>query len=319
VTRAFEMIEVAKKAGCNAVKFQTFRVADLVVDPELTYTYKAQGEEITESMLDLFSRYELKREDWFKIKEYCNRLNITFLSTPQNYSDLELLLDVGIEAIKVGSDDFNNTHLLKKYAQTDLPLILSTGMATEDEIEFSLNQVGVSDGYPVILLLCVSEYPAPLKNVNLNRITTLKSKYQNLVIGFSDHTEGSFASVVAIAKGATVIEKHFTLDKNLPGPDHWFSADPKELSDLVEKAKLGYLACGSGILNPSNEEMEMRKIARRSIVVLSDIRAGEPLTEKNIGLRRPGTGMEPKHYEQVLGKTARIDLRSGHILTWDDL
>jgi N,N'-diacetyllegionaminate synthase len=316
--KAFEMIKVAKDAGCNSVKFQTFKVNELIEDPNLTYTYKSQGKEVTESMLDLFTKYEFNEKQWFKIKERCVQEKIHFLSTPQNYSDLEILQKVGVDAIKVGSDDFNNVHLLKKYTQSKLPIILSTGMANEEEIQFSLEEVGALEGYPIILLLCVSQYPTPLEAANLSRLLTLKKKYPEIPIGFSDHTEGSFASTLAVANGAVFIEKHFTLDKDLPGPDHWFSSNPEELKELVENCHLAYRAMGSSELSPSKEEVEMRKLARRSVFVITDIKKGDLFTESNLGLRRPGTGIEPKDYESILGKQAKNNIDSGTLLSTKD-
>jgi N,N'-diacetyllegionaminate synthase len=319
IDKAFSMIEIAKKSGCDAVKFQTFSVEELILDPELTYTFKSQGKETTESMIDLFTKYELKEDDWFKIKEKCNLEKITFLSTPQNISDLEILLKVGIDAIKVGSDDFNNIHLIKKYTETKLPLILSSGMADCSEIFTTLNEIGALDGYPVIQLLCVSQYPTPLKDANLSRIKTLQNLLPNIPIGFSDHTEGSIASATAVALGAVFIEKHFTLDKNLPGPDHWFSADPKELHKLVEACHLAYECLGSAQLRPSKAEIDMRKIARRSIVAISDISKGEYFQEENIALRRPGTGLPPSYMNEVIGKKSKTNITKGTIISFSDL
>ncbi len=316
--KAYEMINIAKDVGCNSVKFQTFKASELIEDPNLTYTYKSQGKEVTESMLDLFTRYEFDEKQWLKIKDRCSQENIHFLSTPQNHSDLAILQKVGIDAIKVGSDDFNNVHLLKKYAKSKLPIVLSTGMANEEEIQFSLEEVGALEGYPVILLLCVSQYPTPLEVANLSRILTLKKKYPEIPIGFSDHTEGSFASTLAVANGAVFIEKHFTLDKDLPGPDHWFSSNPEELKELVENCHFAYRAMGSPELSLSKGEIEMRKLARRSVVAIADIKKGDRFTESNLGLRRPGIGIEPKNYENILGKEAKSNINSGTLLSAKD-
>ena len=159
------MIEEAKKIGLNAIKFQTFKAKEFCGDPSQTYTYKSHGKEITESMIEMFSRYEFSNDEWGKIKEKCNLEKITFLSTPQNYSDLELLLKLGIDAIKVGSDDLTNLPLLKKYSSTNLPIILSSGMSTLDEISDALNTIGFFDGYPTVLLVTTSQYPTPDKDV----------------------------------------------------------------------------------------------------------------------------------------------------------
>ena len=229
ISKALEMIEVAKKTGLNAIKFQTFKASEFIVDTTQTYTYKSQGKEITESMFEMFERCEFSKEEWHKIKRKCDQEKILFLSTPQNYSDLELLLDLDIKAIKVGSDDLTNLPLLKKFASTNLPIILSSGMSTLDEVSEALDTVGFFSGYPTILLITTSQYPTPPEDVNLMKFHTLSKKFPDLILGFSDHTIGPIASSLACVLGAVFFEKHFTLDCNLQGPDHWFSANPEQL------------------------------------------------------------------------------------------
>ncbi|HWY38480.1 MAG TPA: N-acetylneuraminate synthase family protein, partial [Bacteroidia bacterium] len=219
IEKAFEMISVAKRSGVDAVKFQTYKAAELVGDPAQMFTYRSQGKEITESMLEMFKRYEFNEEQWIKVKKKCDEENILFLSTPQNSSDLDILIKLGVPAIKVGSDDFTNLPLLKNYRKKNIPLILSCGMADLAEVHTSLTIAGAFDGHPVILLLCTSEYPTPPENVNLLKLQTLSAAFPDLILGFSDHTQGPLASSLAIAFGAVVFEKHFTLDHNLPGPD----------------------------------------------------------------------------------------------------
>lgn len=206
VNTAFRMIEAAKQAGVDAIKFQTFKADEFVGDPNQTYTYNSQGKEVTESMLEMFRRYEFSREEWFAIKEKCDAEKILFLSTPQNYSDLKLLLELGITAIKVGSDDFTNLPLLRSYADTGLPLIISCGMADLAEVYTSLNTVGAFNGYPVILLLCTSQYPTPENDVNLLKLRTLSNAFPHLSLGFSDHTQGSLASSLAVSFGACFLK-----------------------------------------------------------------------------------------------------------------
>ncbi|MEM4360382.1 MAG: N-acetylneuraminate synthase family protein, partial [Candidatus Bilamarchaeaceae archaeon] len=194
---AIEMIKSAKRAGAHAIKFQTFKAEEFIADPNLMYTYKSQGKTVTEPMIEMFKRYEFSREQWFKIKEKCDEVGIIFLSTPQNISDLELLLEIGVPAIKVGSDDLTNLALLEKYSKTNLPLIISCGMATISEVCEALETIGTFDGYPTILLICTSEYPTPPEDANLLRISTAKNLFPDLIVGFSDHTRGCIASCVA--------------------------------------------------------------------------------------------------------------------------
>jgi N,N'-diacetyllegionaminate synthase len=318
LAKAVEMIAVARAAGADAIKFQTFKAAEFVGDPAQTYSYRSQGKEVTESMLDMFRRYELRREAWFAIKAECDRQGIVFLSTPQNPTDLELLLEVGVPAVKVGSDDFTHLPLLRTYAATGLPLMLSCGMADLAEVYRSLETVGALDGYPAVLLLCTSQYPTPPADVNLAKLSTLRTAFPNLTLGFSDHTQGSLAATMAVAFGAAVFEKHFTLNRELPGPDHWFSETLESLADWANAIRSAHLCLGDPTVRPTQAELEMRKIARRSVVVTRNVARGETFTEANTALRRPGTGLAPEMLDTILGTVATRDLRAGEPLRYGD-
>ena len=311
VERAIEMVRSAKNADVSAIKFQTFKADEFISDSSLTYTYTSQGKSITEPQLDLFKRCELSQDDFYKIKKACDDEKIFFLSTPQNKSDLDFLLELGISAIKVGSDDFTNIPLLKYYSKTKLPIIVSCGMATLEEIEETLTAIGTLDGYPTALLLTTSEYPTPPQNVNLQKLKTLSKKFPGIPLGYSDHTQGNLASSIAISFGACIFEKHFTLDNSLPGPDHWFSSNPSNLKIWSDSIKTSYQMMGSNEILPTESEIKMKTIARRSIVALEDIDIGETLNEKNIGLRRPGDGLPPKLFEKLLGKKANKNYEIG--------
>lgn len=318
VKKALEMIRLARESGADAVKFQTFKAVEFVSDSGQTYTYKSQGKEVTESMLEMFQRYEFTPKEWRQIKDGCDREGILFLSTPQNRSDLEMLLEIGIPAVKVGSDDLTNLPLLRNYTETELPLILSCGMADLAEVYEALETVGALDGYPTILLLCTSQYPTPPNDVNLQKLKTLSSSFPMIVLGFSDHTQGYLAASLALALGAVVFEKHFTLDHNLPGPDHWFSADPVELKAWVEAIRTSREMMGTPIVRATRPEEEMKALARRSLVLLEDVAEGEQLNEKNLGLRRPGNGLPPAFVHMVYGKTATRTLPKGYVLQLGD-
>ena len=311
VERAIEMVRAAKNADVTAIKFQTFKADEFISDSSLLYTYTSQGKSITESQLDLFKRCELSHDDFYKIKKTCDDEKIIFLSTPQNKSDLDFLLELGISAIKIGSDDFTNIPLLKYYSKTKLPIIISCGMATLKEIEETLTAIGALDGYPTALLLTTSEYPTPPQNVNLQKLRTLSEKFPGIPLGYSDHTQGNLASSIAISFGACIFEKHFTLDNSLPGPDHWFSSNPSNLKVWSDSIKTSYQMMGSSEILPTESEIKMKTIARRSIVALEDIDIGETLNEKNIGLRRPGDGLPPKIFEKLLGKKANKNYEIG--------
>ena len=314
LSKALDMVHVAREAGVNAVKFQTFKAEEFCNDRTQLFTYYSQGQEVTESMLDMFSRYEFNRQEWLQIKHKCDDEGILFLSTPQNKSDLMLLLDLDISAIKVGSDDFINLPLLEEYATTKLPIILSCGMSDLAEVFHALESIGTFEGYPTILLLCTSQYPTPPEDVNLLKLKTLANTFPDLVLGISDHTQGILASSLAVGFGAVFFEKHFTLDNNLEGPDHWFSENPDNLKLWVQSIQKAYQMMGSALIRPTAQEIQMRKVARRSIVVLQLIKKGEQFTKQNLGAKRAGEGMSPSLLKDVLGKCASKDLVEGALL-----
>ena len=315
---AFKMIRLTKKCGIDAIKFQTFRAEEFIATPSLMYTYKSQGKKITESMLKMFKRYEFSRNEWFKIKQRCDDENILFLSTPQNPSDLDLLLELDISAIKIGSDDLTNMPLLKYYASTKLPIILSCGMSTLAEVKFALQTIGALKNYPTVLLVTTSQYPTPINDVNLLRFKTLSNSFPMIPFGFSDHTQGILAASLAVAFGATVFEKHFTLDHNMAGPDHWFSANPQELREWVNSIRKSYTMLGSPLVRPTQSEKKVIPIARRTIVALRNITKDETFNSTNIGLRRIGKGLPPALIEQIYGMKSTKKINKGSILERGD-
>ena len=314
IKKAFEMIELGKKSGLNAIKFQTFSADEFIANVSLTHTYFSQGKKITESQYNMFKQCEFSKEEWYKVKEKCDKEDILFLSTPENSSDLDLLLQIGIPAIKVGSDELINIPLLKEFAKTKLPIILSTGMCTLDEVAKSLNAIGALDDYPTILLVTTSEYPTPNESVNLLKFQTLAKNFPSIPLGFSDHTQGVLASSLACAMGASVFEKHFTLNHNMPGPDHWYSADPNELIQWVKSIRTSYIMMGSEEVKPTKSEEVLKITARRSIFAISEIKDGDEFSMKNIGLRRPGNGLAPEYFEMVLGKKSTKYFKKGEMV-----
>ena len=319
IIKAFEMIELAKKSELSAIKFQTFNADEFIANVSLTHTYFSQGKKITESQYDMFKRCEFSNEEWYQIKEKCDKEDILFLSTPENITDLDLLLEIGIPAIKVGSDELINIPLLKDFAKTKLPIILSSGMCTLDEVTKSLNAIGALDDYPTILLVTTSEYPTPDENVNLLKFKTLTKNFPNIPLGFSDHTQGVLASSSACVMGACVFEKHFTLSHNLPGPDHWFSADPNELMEWVKAIRTSYTMMGSEEIQPTVNEEKLKVSARRSIRALTDIAKGELFTKENIGFSRPGNGLPPKMIIKFFDQKAKHQITKGKLINFDDI
>lgn len=315
---AKEMISIAKQSGADAIKFQTFKAEEFVGDPNLTFTYQSQGKEVTESMLEMFRRYEFTPAEWQEIKTTCDATGILFLSTPQNPSDLELLLEIGVPALKVGSDDFTNLPLLKRYAAEKLPLMISCGMADMGEVYDALEATGAMSGSPVLLMLCTSQYPTPVEDANLLKLRTLAGAFPGLHLGFSDHTQGPYAAVASCALGASAFEKHFTLSHDLPGPDHWFSENPDSAAEWVKAIRTTHQLLGNPIVKPTASEIKMRRLARRSITALRDIVAGEVLNEENLGLRRPGDGLSPKLIEHFWMNKAKTAIPKGTQLKMGD-
>ena len=258
--RALAMVTAAKEAGCDAVKFATLK-ADEFCNPSHMITYKHEGEIVTEPEIEMFRRSELPDSAWITLKEECDRHGILFFSTPQNESDLKLLLDVGVPAIKIGSDDLTNLKLIASYASHNIPLIMSTGMADHTDIYAAANVARASGCDKLIFCVCTSEYPCPPEHANLARIGTLKRTFTH--IGFSDHTIGTDAAIIAATLGACYLETHFTLDNQLRGPDHAFSKDPKALKQWVDAIRNVRTMLGDWRVRPTDVEIAQRTQWRR--------------------------------------------------------
>ena len=316
---AKKMIREAKKSGCNAVKFQTFKAEEFITDKSLTYTYNSQGKEITEPQIDMFRRYEFEREEWKSIFNYCDEVDIIGFTTPQNKSDLDFILDIiDLKYLKVGSDDLTNLPLLEYYASKSIPMIISTGMSYEKEIEDAITTVKKAGCNDLTVLHCISSYPAPIEDVNMRKMLTIKDKF-DVKVGFSDHTTGYFSAIVSVSMGASIVEKHFTLSKDLPGPDHWFSATPEEMKDLVDNVRNVEIVLGAGDLVPTAKENEMRKICRRSIVARNNLSKGALLCMEDLDFKRPGTGIPPNKIGDLIGKRLTSDIHTNQLITMEHL
>lgn len=327
---AKKLIDVAAEAGADAVKFQTFSADELVCLEAPKADYQKNTTDAAESQWQMLKKLELKHKDHQVLASYCSEKGIAFLSTPFDFVSFDYLVEnFDMPYIKVSSGDLTNAPFLLKIAQSGKKIILSTGMATLGEIETALGVLAF--GYEnsleppseetfhkayiseegqkilkekVILLHCTTEYPAPLEDVNLKAMTTIKKAF-SLAVGYSDHTEGIAIPIAAVAYGAKVIEKHFTLDRTLPGPDHRASLDPDELKQMVQAIHQVEQAMGMGIKRPSSIELKNRSIARKSLVTKNAIKAGELFSKDNIAIKRPGTGISPIKYWQILGKQAK--------------
>jgi N,N'-diacetyllegionaminate synthase len=319
MTIIHNMINTAANSGADALKFQTFKATEFISDPTKTYTYFSQGREITESMLEMFQRYELSAEQWRQVVTWCRDAGLIFFSTPQNPTDLDFLLGfVDLPVIKVGSDDLTNTALLTYYASKNIPMLISAGMAYLSEVEAAVRAIRDTGNQQVAILHCISSYPAEPDELHLKKMNTLSVAF-DLPVGFSDHTIGCNAAVAAVALGACIIEKHFTLDKNLPGPDHWFSADAKEIKEWVRAIHDTYRALGKSVVEPTPKEFEMRKIARRSIVAARDLSCGTILQLGDIAFKRPGTGLSPTFASNLAGLQLLHECKKDAFITFNDV
>lgn len=318
VAVAKRMVDAAITAGVDAVKFQAFKTDEFVADKKQTYTYESRGKKVTEPMYMMFKRYELSEKDFRELFAYCKKRKILCFATPQNVSDMKMLLKLKTPLLKVGSDDLTNLPLMEAYARTKLPVIISTGMADLAEVRDAVGIFRRVRNDKLVVLHCVSSYPAEAYELNLRRIKTLRDTF-GTITGFSDHSKGVVAAIGSVAVGAQVIEKHFTLDKDMEGPDHRFSADPAELKALVEGVRYVEKALGSPDVRPSMKEKEMRTLARRSIVAARALEKGERITRVMIEYKRPGNGLMPKYTDEILGKRTRRALKTGELIKRSDI
>lgn len=315
---AKETIKAAKDAGACSVKFQNYKTEDFLTDDKLTYEYENNGKLIKESQQEMFKRCELSDEQVTELKNYCDSQGVVFHSTPTSFEGVNLLKKVGSVLVKNGSDFLTNSPLLRKMSQSGMAVVIATGMANEQEIEDAIKAVKEGDNENLIVLHCTSSYPTKLEDVNLRRMLSIKEKF-NCLVGLSDHSEGYLAAAAATSMGAVWIEKHFTLDKSLPGPDHRFSSNPTELKELIDAVRSVESALGSPIIEPASSEAEAREGYRLSCATARSIPSGHILEEKDIIFRRPATGIPPSQIMSILGKKARRDLESKAILTLSDL
>lgn len=316
LARALEMVDVAARAGADAIKFQVFETDKLAsVDAPLAEYQMANAPGLT-SQQDLLRGLELNFEQHARIHDYCHEVGIQYLATPFDPWSLQFLERIGVEAYKVSSGDLTNYPFLSSVAELSKPMIVSTGMATLDEVGKAVSTVLSAGNNKLILLHCVSEYPALSSHANLLAMRTMAGRF-GVIIGFSDHTLGETVCLAAVAMGAKVVEKHFTLDKSLPGPDHQASLEPAMLKTLVEKIREIESAFGTGEKLPTASEIQVAKVVRKSLFAAEDIAEGTVFSEKMIVVSRPGTGLSPENLQAFIGKTARIPIRRGTMLALD--
>ncbi|HKW59007.1 MAG TPA: N-acetylneuraminate synthase [Candidatus Dormibacteraeota bacterium] len=310
---AHELVGLAAEAGADAIKFQTFAADRLATAyaPKALYQVARTGGESAHEML---KQLELSREDHLELIDACRREGIMFLSSAFDEESADLLEDLGVEAFKVPSGEVTNLPYLRHLARKRRPLIVSTGMADLEEVERAFTTIREAGPVPVALLHCVSLYPSPAAGSNLRAMQTMRGRF-GVPVGFSDHTEGFGVALAAVALGAAVIEKHFTTDRGLPGPDHAASLEPAELRAMIEGIRVVESALGDGVKQPLPEEAETAKVARKSVVAGADIAEGAVITREMLTLKRPATGLPPAKLDWVVGRRARVPIRAGSVIT----
>jgi len=337
---AFKLIDAAYKAGADIVKFQTFKAKKLVTAEASQADYQIKNTQKKESQLAMLSRLELSYETHHQLLAYCNKLGIEFLSTAFDSESLIFLVeDLRLKTLKIPSGELTNAPLILEHARTGCDLIVSTGMATLAEIEAALAVIAFgfvsgNDTPPsteafqsayfseagqkalkekVSLLHCTTEYPTPMIDINLKAMDTLSGAF-GLPVGYSDHSSGITVPIAAVAKGAILIEKHFTLDKNMSGPDHKASLEPEELSAMIKAVRATEIALGDGLKGPRPSELKNKPIARKSLVAGNHIKQGDFFDEQNLVVMRPGTGLSPSQYWNFLGKPAKKEYQTGELI-----
>ena len=315
---AKRLVDAAVKAGADAVKFQTYKTENVVSKTAPKARYQEETTDLAESQYEMLKKLELTEQDFAELVDYCKQRDILFISTPHDQESIDTLEELGGNVFKVGSGDITNIPYLRYMAGKGKPIILSTGMSTLGEVEEAVNTIFSGGNQDLILLHCVSNYPAAVEDCNLRAMRTLETAF-DLPVGFSDHTLGIEVSIAAVAMGAKVIEKHFTLDKEMPGPDHKASLEPGELSAMVNGIRKIEKALGNGIKKPAKRETDTIKVSRKSIVAKMDITKEEILTADHLTIKRPGTGIKPGYFDSIVGKKARRDIAADAVLFWEDI
>ena len=313
INLAYKLVDVAVEAGADCVKFQTFITEEIISKKAEMAEYQKKNTGISESQFEMVKKLELSFDDFKKIKAYCDQKGIIFLSTAFDLPSVKFLNQIQIPFWKIPSGEITNLPYLEAIAKTGKKIVMSTGMASLKEIEAALNILKVNGAKDIVLLHCNTEYPTPMEDVNLLAMIQMRNLF-NCKVGYSDHTQGIEVPIAAVTLGARIIEKHFTLDKNMPGPDHKASLEPEELKLMVTSIRNIEKALGDGIKKVSKSEKKNIEIARKSITAKKMIKKGETFTTDNITCKRPGNGISPMEWYNVLGQKAIKDFKEDELI-----
>lgn len=300
---ALKLCDAAKEAGADVVKFQTWKTEKIITRTVSQADYQTENTGKTESQFDMLKRLELSYDDFRKIKAHCDKIGIQFASTADEEESLDFLISLGIPFIKIGSGEITNIPYLRIMGSKKLPIIISSGMSTLAEVDVALAELRNAGATDIILLHCTTNYPCPMQDVNLKAMLTLKEAFK-IPVGYSDHTEGIEVPVAAVAMGAKVIEKHFTLDRNMEGPDHLASTEPAEFKKMVDSIRNIEKAFGTGEKLPTKSEIDISKVVLKRCVASKKIKTGEIFNENNLTVKRNDKGLPAKYWDLLIGKKA---------------
>ncbi len=315
---AFQLVDKAVEIGADCVKFQTFKTENIVTKTSPKANYQMLVTDKSESQFDMLKKLELQKEDFKKIKAYCTQKGIQFLSTPYNPEDADLLNDLGVEAFKIASGQLVELPFLKHVARFGKQMIISTGMANLSEVFAAVQAIRSVGNNDIIVLQCNTDYPSKIEDTNIKAMLTIRDAI-GVRVGYSDHVPNNYACYAAVALGAEVIEKHFTLDKKMEGPDHSCSLEPAEFKELIEGVRNVEKCLGTGIKTPSQSEINNTYGMRRSLVARMDLQSGTVLEEKHFGFKRPANGLSPNYLETLIGKKLKKDMSQDDAITFDSI
>ncbi len=315
VELAYKLCDAAKEAGADAVKFQTWKTENLITHSVAQAEYQAQNTGKVESQFDMLKRLELPYDDFRNVKTYCDNIGIQFCSTADDFESLEFVASLGVPFLKIGSGDIGNIPFLRQHGSKRIPVILSTGMSTLGDVDISLSALREGGAEKITLLHCTTSYPCPYDSVNLNAMRTLREAF-HYPVGYSDHTVGMEVPFAAVALGASVLEKHFTLDRSMEGPDHAASMEPGDFQKMVQGIRHIEVCLGDGVKVPTEEEQEISKVVTKRIVAVREIKKNEVFSVQDIAIKRNAQGLPARYWDMVIGSQAVRDYAVDEGIGW---